>query len=337
MKKFFITLLKFTAPFILIVLIYCIADPFKVIWPCTSYYADGMQPRIGINKDHASASTYNQYFSTQQYNAFIFGNSRSIFYRVADWQQHLPTSAHCFHFDASAETLYGIHQKVNYIHQQGRPLRHALLIVDHVLLSQTTPRSGHLFVPSPVLSGGSNWGAFHLAHISAFVSPQFLYTYADLKISGRAKPYMQANNLIDQRPTAYHAITNELQFQAYEQQIQQQQYYTPQLMAEFYTRPATQQYAPQVIQQQHRLLLQHIAQVFQLQHTQYHIIISPLYDQLAMHPADVTTLQIIFGAAQVHNFSGINSITANYTNYYESSHYRPHVARQIMDRVYRVE
>lgn len=48
----------------------------------------------------------------------------------------------------------------------------------------------------------------------------------------------------------------------------------------------------------------------------------------------LSTLQTLFGKEKVYDYSGINELTDPIGNFYESSHYRPHVARQIMQEVY---
>ena len=42
----------------------------------------------------------------------------------------------------------------------------------------------------------------------------------------------------------------------------------------------------------------------------------------------------IFGENNVHDFSGISKITNNYKNYYENSHYRTNVTKDILKTVY---
>ncbi|MEG2479981.1 MAG: hypothetical protein RSA50_06885, partial [Mucinivorans sp.] len=50
--------------------------------------------------------------------------------------------------------------------------------------------------------------------------------------------------------------------------------------------------------------------------------------------ADKQIIDYIFGQNNVFDFSGINSFTKDYHNYYEDSHYRPHVAKAIIDTIY---
>jgi len=41
------------------------------------------------------------------------------------------------------------------------------------------------------------------------------------------------------------------------------------------------------------------------------------------------------GKKNVYDFSGKNKLTTPIGNYYETSHYRPHVANKIMELIYR--
>jgi hypothetical protein len=45
-------------------------------------------------------------------------------------------------------------------------------------------------------------------------------------------------------------------------------------------------------------------------------------------------LQTIFGANTIYDYSGINNYTNKVENYYETSHYRPHVGEAIMSEIY---
>jgi hypothetical protein len=62
--------------------------------------------------------------------------------------------------------------------------------------------------------------------------------------------------------------------------------------------------------------------------------VSPLYDQLKLNPQDKEKLDSIFGKHNVFDFSGINEFTKDSLNYYEASHYRPHVAKRLLEIIY---
>jgi hypothetical protein len=81
-------------------------------------------------------------------------------------------------------------------------------------------------------------------------------------------------------------------------------------------------------------MLSNIRQLLMKHHTNYRIVINPLYNQVEMSPGDLKVLHGMFVQDNVYDFSGINKLTQSYTNYYETSHYRPHVAREIMNIIY---
>jgi hypothetical protein len=59
-----------------------------------------------------------------------------------------------------------------------------------------------------------------------------------------------------------------------------------------------------------------------------------MYDQLRIDKTDLNYLEQLFGKSNVFDFSGKNIFTENIGNYYEDSHYRPHVAQKIMEYIY---
>lgn len=315
--------------------LYIYLDPFKVVKTYAVYYDENAKGWAELNKDYVSTMTYRQQVDKEHYNAFIFGNSRSIYYRVADWRRHLGPKASCYHFDASGESLWAMEKKLAYIDQQGGTLSDVLLVLDAAILEQVTPKSGHLFMISPALVNHSNRVGFHTTAFLTFIRPQFLVAYLDFKRSGRVKPYMKKKYLLDDRPFTYDVRSNELRYDHFEQLIAENRYFTPERMAAFYDRSAgkTAQAEPCILDEQKRLLT-NIQALVHKHGTNIKLIISPLYDQIPFNPTDLNYLKTLFGEANVFDFSGINRFTADYTHYYEASHYRPHVANALMDSVY---
>jgi hypothetical protein len=83
-----------------------------------------------------------------------------------------------------------------------------------------------------------------------------------------------------------------------------------------------------------KAMLSNIKSIANKHHTQLKVVISPLYDQKKLNTDDLKFLQQVFGNSNVFDFSGINSITNDYRNYYENSHYRPSVTKEILKVVY---
>jgi len=77
-----------------------------------------------------------------------------------------------------------------------------------------------------------------------------------------------------------------------------------------------------------------IKNIFEKHNTKYQIIISPVYDQVPLEKQQIEQLELIFGEKHIYNFSGKNQFTESIHNFYETSHYRPHVANEILRIVY---
>jgi hypothetical protein len=334
MKKFITRILSFFFPFLVVVMAYVVLDPFMVLKGYDTFFDPKANGWVGLNKDYVSTTTFDSNYQKEQYNSFIFGNSRSIFYQVSDWKRNLKPKSNCYHFDASGEALYSLYKKVKYIESKKLEIKNVLLILDYSTLIQDKPKTGHLFVISPQLENNENLFSFNFEFLKAFLSPKFLSAYIDFKLSGKVKPYMKNDNLIDDRPSKYDLSTNEIRFDAFEALINKGEYYTNDRKSVFYKRDTIQTFSPIGIAVNQKIILKEILDIFVRQKTNYKIIINPLYDQIKLNPQDLDYLIQLFGNENVFDFSGINKFTKDYTNYYESSHYRPHVACEIMELVY---
>jgi hypothetical protein len=328
LKRVFLFLL----PIIILLILYIIFDPFKVIKKYDSYYVSDAVQGVAINRGYVSTSTFENNYSTFNYDSFIFGNSRSIFYEIADWKHYIDANSHCFHFDASEESLYGIYKKIKYLDVKNVNIKNVLFILDYTTLGQITPlQNSHLVMISPQLEENKNIIPFQIPFIRAFFTPKFMISYFDYKISGKVKKYMKN---IGDRPLHYELATNEMSFPQFEKFIESGEYYTPERMKVFYNRDSIQSFSPVVIEEKQKQFLIKIKDIFIKNKTNYKIIINPLYDQKKLNAIDLAYLELLFGSNNVFDFSGINKLTNDYSNYYEDSHYRPHVAREILKSIY---
>jgi hypothetical protein len=332
-SQFLFKLGLLSLPLLLLSLFYVFSDPFKVIWPYDSYYRSGYPSYVTLNRDFVSLETFLHHQTREKWDSFIFGNSRSIFYEVKDWAPHIGSDL-TFHFDATGESLYGITRKLRFLDERHVPVRNALIILDTETLSTVTNSKGHLAIKHPLLSG-QNRQAFNLEFFKTFYSGEFLVAYIDFKLSNKIKKYMTDSYLLDNRPMDYDVRHNEIRFGSYELLIRENpdDYYLPRA-AHFYTRPVQQVVSDPVIKQPQKNLLLEMARILNSQHSNYSLIINPLYDQKQFNPVDLSYLKQIFGPDRVYDFSGINDITRDYRNYYEESHYRPHIARNILSVIY---
>ena len=330
---FFSKLYLLSVPIFVLIVFYFITDPFKVVYKYQSYYESGKPSTVILNRDYVCTETFLKNNPVYHYDAFIFGNSRSLFWQVEDWEQYIHTDR-CYHYDASGESLYGIYKKINLLSYRKVPINHAIIILDDETLKNVKNSKGHLLVKHPLLSGQS-WLSFQSEYLKTFFSGKFLPAYIDYKLSHKIKPYMTEDYILDNRPMDYDLKHNEIKFAYFEKIISENRssYYSPRIKI-FYARDLDQKVSNEVINATQKKMLISIGKILQQNHTSFRIVVNPLYDQMKFNPIDLTFLETVFGKDNVFDFSGIIWITNDKYNYYEESHYRPHISRYLLSVIY---
>jgi hypothetical protein len=335
MKNIVLRALLFFAPIIGVIAIYIVLDPFKLVGLKANYKPAGQPLSVPLNQNRVSAGTFLFYKDSLHYNSFIFGSSRSMFYEIRDWKPYLDASASCLHFDASAETLEGILHKVQFIDREGGDFRNVLFILDVDIFRSYTLLNEHLYMEDPLVVGYSKWLPFQSGHFMAFLDRKFLRAYCEYRITGQAAAYMSSQNVLDDKPFAYDPTTNETRYEHFEALADQGLYYTEERMKKFEPkRDGAQRYAQPVIDKKKQKQLEEIAAILKRHECAVKVVISPLFNQVNMSKEDIATLQSVFGREVVYDFSGINKLTISHTGYYERSHYRPHIAKAVLDSIY---
>lgn len=332
--RFFRKLLLFLSPLLLLIAILIISDPLKVFRNYDHYY--GENNFLELNREWICLKVFEKNKESQKYNAFIFGNSRSLVFETSVWKTHLPTGAIPFHFDALGETLWGVRNKIRYLDQSGIPLKYVLWTLDEELLSVTKNRDGYQVISPPALSGASTT-RFYKTFIQSMLEPEMALAYLDYSIFGQYRGYM--NNIVRKSPGALSMdpITADLYY-TIEEEIQKnpEAYYQP-IQHIFYTRDAesiSRDVESPLSQDQLDLIVE-IATILDKHNAECRIIINPLYNQIPFNQSWLQVLNHYFGEENVYDFSGKNQWTESVENYYETSHFRPHVANQLMEIVYR--
>jgi len=320
-------------PFFLFVALYIYLDPLKVIGHYDNYYQNDARAHFSINQGYVSISNYDNHYPEYEWDSFIFGNSRSRYWPIQDWMNYLPTGSKGYHMEAHSETLLGMLGKIEYINKQAHPLKNALLIIDSTILANTESRDDYLFCIAPQLEDNSHWLAFHTRHFVSFCDKQFLESYLFHTFFKTSKV---PSNIIHLESFDYDYTKNEISYDEYEQQISKGTYYTDELVKHFF---GGEQYPDSLekptIKAKQVSMLRNIKKIFDKQGTNYKIVINPVYNQIRISPQDIAKLNEIFGEEYVFDFSGKNRFTSDYHNYYEFSHYRPIVSRQILDSIYK--
>lgn len=314
--------------------LYFYIDPFKVLYHYDSYFDAEMRSHISTSRDYVSTQMFLRNYEKYKYDSYIFGNSRSRYYMVREWQKYTHSTA-CFHFDANLESLYGIERKVNFLHERHVPIKNALFVIDHDLLAVTTNQNGPIYLKHPLISGQS-YLDFQLSMFRSFLDVDFITLYLQFMSTHKIMRAMIDKGLTNDSAVAhYEPVPNEPSAPGMEKMIAEDREGMYKQRADvFYKRDSIQQYDLPVIKDVQLKMLEHIRQVLSDDGTDYRIVISPLYNQKKLDTTDLRVLQQMFGRDKVFDFSGKNAITNSIYNYYEASHYRPHVANEIMRVIY---
>jgi hypothetical protein len=327
----------FCAPLLAIVVLpFVVFDPFKIIYRYSDFnptFYDGYA--VYGNSDYFGTETYLRSRSSRHWRSLLFGNSRSAVYRLADWAAYVD-DPQPFYFGAAGESLFGIASKMALIDRLGDRMENALLVLDRGELSETKNRQEYLFIKHPAVSRESSL-AFYSLFVRTYLSDLFYLKYLGLRVLGpRAlgnEEWLFTRSKIAMNPTNF-----EWTFETFEEALAHDEHgYYAVRAKEFYPRNGMRREAPCVIGEDQEKLLADIRNVLTKHQTKYKVIISPLYDQEVFNRSDLRRLVELFGEANVFDFSGVNPLTTPVTNFYDSSHYRPTVARAVLSAVYRVD
>ncbi|MDD2964839.1 MAG: hypothetical protein PHQ65_10725 [Bacteroidales bacterium] len=335
MKPFLTRLLWFlTIPLAATLLLaggYVINDPFEVLRPPRDF----SHPAVVPNRDFISTTIFLRQNPTQQYDSFIFGSSRTMGFKPSHWQKFLPDGAKVFMFDASQESVYGISTKLEWLDRNGVEIKNVLIVLCRdYSFANTTNHKGHLFIKHPATSGENPlW--FHVSFFRAYTSPRFLAAFYGYKLIGGYRPFMRG--YIEQKDITYDTLTNETNIVDQELEIttRPDQYYAKRAKV-FYNRAAETTDPMPRITPEAKKHLETIARILQKHQTNYRVVMSPLYEQIKLNPADANILKQTFGN-RFFDFTGANTFTNDKHNYYETNHFRPKVGDSIMRVMYSPE
>ena len=330
-KKLATRLAWFASPLLFLCVTYVMLDPFQVLYPRDYFYK---HCHVEPDRDYVTTEVFLKNSRTIPYDSFIFGNSRSLAFRASEWIKHIDARA-SYHYDASDESLYGVWAKFKFLDSREQTMRNVLWIVDAELLEQigeTPKEKSHLSLKHPALTGMS-WSQFHTIEFGAYFQRLFFLKYLDYRLFGEYRRYM--GDVISEDVIKFdHVHNDQVRNPRGESEVNPEKYYGEKMKDVFYEREEGMEPVEAVVGEKQRNFLKQIRDVLGKRQSRYKIVISPLYHQRAFNPKDLTIFQEIFGADNVYDFSGVNEFTSDVRNYFETSHYKPRVADEIMRRIY---
>lgn len=320
------------APLIVVMAVYIIFDPFRVLWShdFANYYSRSAP--VEANRDYASLQIFLKRNPQQHYDSFMLGSSRSFPLHAATWKKFVP-DMRPFHYPAATENLYGIYRKVKFLEERKIPLRHVIIEINILNLYDISARQTYMHRLPRELTGES-WLAFQKTFLSSYFHDLFFVKYGLFLITGQVFPFAR-DALGSWGRAELDPITNDFFFLAEERELaENEEAYYVRRAAIFQRGPKDFCYS-KVIWPEQQKLLEEIREIFVQNGTDFRIMIPPAYDQICTSAEDTATLHRIFGASNVFDFSGVNEWTADMKNFYDATHVRPLVGDKLIEAMYR--
>jgi hypothetical protein len=334
MSLFIKKLIWFFVPFVVIAVLivgsFFYLDPFRILnkQDVFNNYI------VAYNEDFVTTERYLK--QKDRLNAFIFGSSRAgCGFQLDAWAKHLDSTDKAYSFCASNESIFGIYGKMRLIDEEGKRIDKALIVIDtDVTFTRNTNSMGHLFIKHPRVSGESR-KEFVSEFIKDYIFTGFFVAYLDYHFFHTRRSYMDGyldfNLQADDEYIPFNVKRREGLILA-----DSGNYYLNKTDI-FYARPAKEVVQEPKISKQGLDFLNKIKKILDKHQTEFKVIVSPIYDQKKLNPADIDVLKATFGGSRVYDFSGKNEITDSIHNYYEAAHFRIHIGEQIINQIYQNE
>ncbi len=337
LKTLYTKIFIVSTPFILVVISFIIIDPFGVI--------HNKSPLSETSGDYLSTELYLKNKNSIPYNAFIFGNSKTLAFRSEDWKKKIKDSIVVFKYGCPGESIYNIYNKIKLIKNNNGNLKYALIILDAAIFANYKNQSKSYLGPvykHHWLTSNESRLDFYGTYFKFYLSDFSFIKMIDYSLFKKYRLYMkgvitnrEANTNVLQTENI-DTVTNEFFLSDLENEISKNGYssYYENHKAEFIFEKSKTPDKEVVIQKEDIEFLKEIKQLFDKDTTEFKIIIGPLYTKQNFPEPITMVLDDIFGKDKVFNFSGNNRISADSVNYYEKSHYRPIAGSLILDSIY---
>lgn len=324
--------LVFLAPFLVYLAVYIAIDPFMVIFKYDDF---NRRSHIPKNRDYVSSEVYMRNREKEKYNSFIFGSSTALFVRPSMWMTYLPDAAKVFSFDASRENIIGIWSKIKYIDHMNDRIDNAVFVIDYNYAFDKLDKENVLFVKHPRIYR-SSWCNFQYLNLLKIFDVNLVRSMVVYGLTNEFKPYM-SDCLLNER-SYIDLVTNEyVNFSIQEELNTDSLRYYEIRQDRFPERSGKECEYRQQITNDHIEMLKEIKSIFVKHGTDYKFIISPNYQQLSFNKDDLEILRSVLGADHVFDFTGINSISDEKSNFYDALHFKPYVGKQLLDIAYNIQ
>lgn len=332
MKRFLLLFLAFIGiPIVIALVIFLCTDPFKTLHQFDLHHCNT------INREYLSTELFLKNYSEQKYNSFVFSSSRGGGLNTYKWKSYLPDSSnvHQFLFQGWSENLTGIDLKISYLDKNNVELKNVIVMLD---------------IPSAFNKEQYSTKALDMKHYIFTEEPKWMYN-ARLFNCFLQKPSSWVDNIKiayrnDETYIDFDTISNDWEinnrFNLSECPKQDSLSGCSAIGKKTFFEEIKNKtdddllVSQPLINDDFKNMLIHIKSIFDIQRTNYIIILSPgyCYTQPKVNPEDLQTLQSVFGQDKVYDFTGKNELTSDYNNFSDPNHFGLCVGWKMMEQIF---
>lgn len=330
MKKFVIVItLTLGVPILIILCLFLCTDPFRTLHEFDINDVDA------TNREYLSTELFLRNYTNYSYDSFVFASSRGGGINTYTWKTYIGEDTQPYLFQSWSETLTGVQLKINYLHENKIPIRNALLLIDipgtfskKQLPYESLSLKHYKFTDMP------KW-VYNCVHLFNFIQSPTLWIQS-VKKTLRHQQYCFSSDTI----TNDYKVENYLYFATIPPQdsLKYCSDMTRQTFLAKITNKSVEdaQMSSPLINAKFKEQLRDIKSIFDLNCTDYHILITPrfCYTSEYINCQDLEILYDIFGSNRVHDYSAPNELNMDYNNFSDPAHFDLHTGFIILKEIY---
>lgn len=334
MKKFLLILLAFFGiPLLLLLGLYLWTDPFRTL------HTFDINNVNSVNREYVSTELYLRNKDTYRYNAFVFGSSQASGLNTYTWKMYLPESASTFLFQGWSDEIVGVKEKLEWLDANGANIKYALILMDMpgffdmAALESHSPLAMHHYA----LHKQPKWQYHAWEYINYIQKPSEWINFTKIHIKGTEAPLETdpiTNDWLLENAENFKEIPKQDSLSQCSEQTRRTFFLLNLNVSEKDVKMAS-----TMIDDSFMPTLQAVKSIFDKQHTDYYIIITPVYRYT--HPyinlQDLEKLQNVFGADRVYDFSSRVEYTSDYNDFFDPVHFGTRLGWFMLREVYTKE
>ena len=309
--------------------LYLWTDPFRTL------HAFDIDDVNAVNREYVSTELYLRNKDTYHYNAFVFGSSQASGLNTYTWKMYLPDSASMYLFQGWSENITGVRQKLEWMDAGGAQIDYALILIDMPgFFAKEQVAYDALSMKHYILSGEPEW-LYHIREYYNFIQkPSSWLSYGKQKIQGYKEKITAdsiTNDWFADNAQNYIEIPKQDSLSQCTEQTRRNFFLQNSNVSEDDVKMAE-----AVIDESFIPTLQAIRTVFDKQHTDYYIIVTPIYRYTNpyINPEDLQELQEVFGRERVYDFSTRMEYTSDYNDFFDPIHFGTRLGWYMLREIY---